>query len=65
MKSKRPYRLSRVRLKPAKSAFGLASHPHKVDLVGRHDELIPIEIPLDQELCTKHEVHLATDRVFQ
>ncbi|MFQ5882343.1 MAG: hypothetical protein ACE5I9_07710 [Candidatus Methylomirabilales bacterium] len=62
---RRPFQMKRARLKPAQSAFGLASHPYKIELNPSHDELVQVEIPLDLDLCAKREVNPATIRVFR
>ena len=59
------YVLEQTELEAAKSAFGPASPPYRIELEGGHDELVEIEIPLDRELCRKREVNPATVRVFR
>lgn len=57
--------MKKTRLRPAQSAFGLASYPYRVELKPRHDELVQVKIPLDENLCQKREVNPATIRVFR
>jgi hypothetical protein len=65
-KQKLPFELrKKTSLKEAQSAFGLASHPYKVELKPGHDELLQVEIPLDLKICAKRQVNLATVRVFR
>ncbi len=63
--TKRPFRLKKVSLKVAYSAFGLASHPYEVELTPGFDERVAVEIPLDTRLCAAREVNPATIRVFR
>ena len=65
MARKPAFRIKEIELEAAKSAFGPASRPYRVELGRERDELVEVEIPLDLELCRKREVNLATVRVFR